>query len=101
MATVMESKLGEILAKEGKEMTDRMEKVVNSAKAAASETLEDGRVAAGRLWKRGQDAAQNAVEDGVTQTLRQVRRNPGRSIAIAFAAGAVFAMLAPKLVKKS
>ena len=79
-------------AKELKEMTGRIDKGVKKAKAA----LEDSKTAAGRFVKR----SQYAVEDGVTELVHQVKRNPLSSLAIAFAAGAVFAFLAPRLGKR-
>ncbi len=103
MATVLESgveAVGTYLDTEGKAMMNRMDKVVDNAKAAVEETIEDGKVAAERLLKRGREAVVSSVEDGMQQAVRQVKRNPGRSLAIAFAVGAVVGMLAPRLGKK-
>jgi ElaB/YqjD/DUF883 family membrane-anchored ribosome-binding protein len=103
MATVLESSVetvGTYLGTEGKAMMDRMDKVVDNAKAAVEETIEDSKIAAERLLKRGREAVVCTVEDGMQQAVRQVKRNPGRSLAVAFAVGAVVGMLAPKLTKR-
>jgi ElaB/YqjD/DUF883 family membrane-anchored ribosome-binding protein len=96
MATVLETYLG----KEGKQMNDRVEKIVNTAKAAVEETIEDGKIAAERLMKRGRDVMANAAEDRLNEAARHVKRNPGRSLAIAFAAGTLIGMLLPRLTKR-
>jgi ElaB/YqjD/DUF883 family membrane-anchored ribosome-binding protein len=71
------------------DVSKRIEKGVRNAKDAVSETLEDGKIAAERLLKR----SRYAVEDGIDETARTVKRNPFSSLAIAFAAGAAFALL--------
>ena len=75
------------------EAAKRVEKSLNDF----SEKLEDGRIAAERLLKR----SRYAVEDRLEDTARQIKRNPLGSLAIAFAAGAAFAFLAPHLGKNS
>jgi len=56
------------LAKEIKEAARRVEKGVNQAKAAVSETLEDGVVAARRLLKR----SRYTVEDGLEEAAHSI-----------------------------
>ncbi len=94
MATVLEgSKVGKgpkatcagtCLGSELRDAGSRVEKGVHKVKEAASETLADGKIAAERLLKHGR----YAVEDGVEEVVHQIKRNPVRSLAIAFAAGA-------------
>jgi len=87
------------LGGEVKETARRFEKGVDRAKVALSEKIEDGKTAANRLLKCGQ----YAVEDGMEETMHQIKRNPVGSLAIAFAAGAAFGFLAlflPRLGKK-
>lgn len=74
----------------------RMEKEVDKAKAAISAKLEDGKIAAERLLKRGR----YAVEDGIEQTAHDIKRHPFRSVAIGLAAGAVLGFLVPRIAKK-
>jgi ElaB/YqjD/DUF883 family membrane-anchored ribosome-binding protein len=74
----------------------RIEKGVNNAKAAISAKLEDGKIAAERLLKRGR----YAVEDGIEQTAHNVKRHPFSSVAIGLAAGAVLGFLVPRIAKK-
>ncbi len=78
------------------EVGKQIEKSVNHAKAAVAEKLEDGKIAAGRLLKRGR----YAVEDGIEETAHSVKHHPFSSLAIAFAAGATLAFLVPRLGKK-
>ena len=77
-------------------MTDQVEKVVHRAKAAVSGKIgavsgkiEDGRIAAERMLKRGR----YVVEDGVDTAVHQVKRNPVSSVLVAFAAGAMVGLL--------
>jgi ElaB/YqjD/DUF883 family membrane-anchored ribosome-binding protein len=79
------------------ELAERMEKGVDEAKAAVSEKLEDGQRAAERLMKRGR----YAVEDGVSEAAHHIKRHPGSSVAIAFAAGAALSFLFTALRKES
>jgi len=81
---------------EMQEAVRRVEKSVNAAKDAVSAKLDDGRIAAGRLVKRGRFA----VEDGIEETAQTVKRHPLSSIAIAFATGAALGFLAPRFSKK-
>jgi ElaB/YqjD/DUF883 family membrane-anchored ribosome-binding protein len=74
----------------------RIEEAVNDAQAAVSATLDDGRIAAERLLKRGR----YAVEDGIGETAHMIKRHPVSSFAIAFAAGAALGLLAPRFGKK-
>jgi ElaB/YqjD/DUF883 family membrane-anchored ribosome-binding protein len=66
-------------------------------KEAASETLADCKIVAERLLKHGR----YAVEDGIEEAVHQIKRNPVRSLAIAFAAGAVLGFLAPRLGRRT
>jgi len=84
------------LGNEIKETVQRVGKGVNKAKAAVSDKIEDGKLAAERLLKRGR----YAVEDGIDQTLHKIKRSPVSSIALAFTAGAVFGLLLSRPRKK-
>ena len=55
------------------DMTKRIERGVRDAKDAVSETLEDGKIAAERLLRR----SRYAMEDGIDETVRTVKRHPG------------------------
>lgn len=88
---------GTCFANEFRDMAARVEKGVKQVKTTASETLEDGKVAAERLLKRGR----YAVEDGVEEAAHQIKRNPLTALAIAFAAGAALGLLAPRMGRKS
>jgi len=76
---------------------EKIEKGVNGLKAAVSETLEDGKMAAERLLKRGR----YAVEDCMAETAHSIKHHPVSSLAIAFAAGAALGFLVPRAIKKS
>jgi ElaB/YqjD/DUF883 family membrane-anchored ribosome-binding protein len=78
-------------------MTDQVGKAVNRAKAAVSEKIDDGRIAAERMFKR----SRYAMEDGVDTAVRQVKRNPVSSVLVAFAAGAMVGLLAPHLGRRN
>jgi ElaB/YqjD/DUF883 family membrane-anchored ribosome-binding protein len=83
----------------GHEAAKRIEKGVNdvkAAKAAVSAKLEDSRMEAGRLLKKGR----YAVEDGVSEATQTIKRHPAGTLAIAFAAGAALGFLAPRAAKK-
>lgn len=106
MATVLNAKIEEGGKAPGaangfgkgiKTMSDYVEKGINQLKSALSDTIEDNKTAAGRLLKRGR----YAVEDGVEETIRTIKRNPVSAVAIAFAAGAVLSLLAARLGKKT
>jgi ElaB/YqjD/DUF883 family membrane-anchored ribosome-binding protein len=79
------------------EIARRIEKGINDAKAAVSEKLEDGKIAAERLIKQGR----YAVEDGLSELVHNVKRHPISFLGIAFAAGAVFGLLLAQTPKKS
>lgn len=81
---------------DAEEVAKRIEKGVNDAKAAVSAKLEDGKIAAERLLKRGR----YAVEDSVSETAHNVKRHPFGSLAIAFAAGAALGFFVPRSAKK-
>jgi ElaB/YqjD/DUF883 family membrane-anchored ribosome-binding protein len=82
---------------EVREMTDQVGKAVHRAKTAMSGKIDDGRIAAERLFKR----SCYAMEDGVDTAVRQVKRNPVSSVLIAFAAGAMVGLLAPHLGRRN
>jgi ElaB/YqjD/DUF883 family membrane-anchored ribosome-binding protein len=81
---------------DAKQVAKQFEKGVSDAKAAVVEKLEDGKVAAERLLKRGR----YAVEDCMTETAHTIKRHPVTSIAIAFAAGAALGLLVPRPTRK-
>ncbi len=78
------------------EAAKRIEKGVNDAKAAVSEKMDDAKIAAERLLKRGR----YAVEDGIGETAHMIKCHPVSSLAIAFAAGAALGLLVPRFAKK-
>lgn len=69
---------------------------LREAKAAVAETLDDSTVAARRVLKRSRYAVEECLED----TAHNIRRHPFGSLAIAFTAGATFALLVPRLGRK-
>lgn len=76
-----------------KDMTDRVEKGISRLKAV----IDDNRASAEKLLKRGR----YAVEDGVEETARAIKRNPFGFMAIAFVAGAAIGMLAPRIGRRA
>ncbi len=97
---VMDTDTGTYFGVGGKNMADRVDKMIDNARIAVGEKIEDGRIAAERMFKQSREAVGKAVEDGMTQTIRQVRRNPGRSLAVAFGMGAVVGAIAVRLTKR-
>jgi len=83
-------------AHDATELGKRIERAVDDAKDAVTAKLEEGKFAAERLLKRGQ----YAVEDGLEEAAHNIKRNPFGSLAIAFAAGAALAFLAPRVTRK-
>lgn len=81
---------------DARELGKRIERAADDAKAVVSEKLDDGRLAAERLLKRGR----YAVEDGIEEAAHNVKRNPFGALAIAFAAGAVVGFLAPRITRR-
>ena len=71
------------------EIARRIEKGINEAKAAVSEKLEDGKIAAERFLRH----SRYAVEDGLSELAHTIKRHPVSFLGIAFAAGAVFGLL--------
>lgn len=69
---------------------------LENVKTAVSEKLEDGKIAAERLLKRGR----YAVEDCMSETAHEIKHHPVSSLAIAFVAGAALGFLVPRSVKK-
>ena len=84
------------LGNEVKDAAQRIEKGVNDAKAAVSETLDDGVAAARRSLKR----SRYAVEDRLEEAAHNIKRHPFSSLAIGFAAGAALAFLVPRFGRK-
>ncbi len=78
------------------ELGKRLERAVDDAKDAVNAKLEDGKIAAERLLKRGR----YAVEDRLEEAAHNIKSNPFGSLAIAFAAGAALAFIAPRVAKK-
>ncbi len=77
-------------------MAGRIEKGFNHAKSTAFEEIETGKLAAGRILKRGR----HAIEDGVEEAVHGIKRHRAGSIAFALAAGAALGFLALLLVNK-
>jgi ElaB/YqjD/DUF883 family membrane-anchored ribosome-binding protein len=84
------------VGKEIKEAAQRVERSVSDARAAVSEKLDDGMVAARRLLKR----SRNTVRDGLEEAAHTIKQHPFRSLAIGFAAGAMLGFLMPRPKKK-
>jgi len=84
---------GKDITKGVKDMTDRVEKGISRLKAV----MEDNRATAEKLIKRGR----YAVEDGVEDTARAIKRNPFGFVAVAFLAGAAIGMLAPRIGRRA
>ena len=95
-ASSTEIRGGSCFGSDAKKVAKQFEKGVNDAKAAVAEKLEDGKVAAERLLKRGR----YAVEDCITETAHIIKRHPVTSIAIAFGAGAALGLLIPRPTRK-
>jgi len=66
-----------------KEKVQMLSKSVDKARAAVSDTIEDGKMAAERLMKRGR----YAVEEAVEQKVHDIRRKPLKAVALAFTSG--------------
>ncbi len=85
---------------EMKAAVERLESSFNASRAAVSEALEEGRISAERLLRRGRNAAEDYLDDATYQ----VKRNPGTAVALAFGAGAIagalFGLIAPQVTKK-
>ena len=83
-----------------KDAVGRLEKSFDASRAAISQTLEEGRISAERLLRRGRDTAEGYLDDATYQ----VKRNPGTAVALAFGAGAIagalFGLVAPQVAKK-
>jgi ElaB/YqjD/DUF883 family membrane-anchored ribosome-binding protein len=83
-------------AKEVKEAAPRVEKGVTDAKAAVSEKLDDGMVAARRLLKR----SRYIIEDKLEEAAHAIKQHPFRTLAVGFAAGALLGFLVPRPGRK-
>ena len=79
-----------------KEKVQLLAKNVDRAKAAVSDTIEDGKMAAERLLKRGRYAVENALE----QRIHEIRRKPMKAVALAFTSGLVVGFLVSCLRKR-
>ena len=71
------------------EIARRIERGIDDAKAAISETWAESKIAGERLIRRGRYAA----EDSLSELTRTIKRYPVQSLGIAFAVGAVFALV--------
>ena len=80
-----------------KEKVQLLAKNVDRAKAAVSDTIEDGKMAAERLLKRGR----YAVEDSVEDRIHQIRRKPLNAVAVAFTSGMAVGFIVSCLRKKA
>lgn len=83
--------------RDAEDAVKRIEKEIIGAKAAVSETIEDGKVAAERLLKR----SQYAVQDSVTEVAHKIKHYPFRSLAVALAAGVALGILLPRPLKRN
>jgi len=79
-----------------KERVQLLAKTADRAKAAVSDKIEDGKMAAERLLKRGR----YAVEDSVEERIHQIRRKPLKAVAVAFTSGMVVGFLMSRLRKR-
>ena len=79
-----------------KEAAMRVEKAFHDAKETVSTRLEDARMQAERLGKRGR----YAVEDGILEATHRIQRHPFNSVAIAFAAGSFCGFLGWHLIRR-
>ena len=89
----MENTCDELTAKERIQL---LTKSVDRAKAAVSDTIEDGKMAAERLLKRGRYAVQDTVE----QRVHDIRCKPLKAVALAFTSGLGIGILVSCLLKK-
>jgi len=79
-----------------KEKVQLLAKNVDRAKAAVSDTIEDGKMAAERLLKHGRYAVENTLE----QRIHEIRRKPMKAVALAFTSGLVVGFLVSCLRKR-
>lgn len=87
MKSVMDEPVTEIDA----EIARETEEVLNEAKTAIFEKLEDTKEAAKRLWKHGN----YALEDTVSELAHNIKKHPIGFLGFAFAAGTVLGLLLP------
>ncbi len=80
-----------------KEKVQLLAKSAGKARAAVSDTIEDGKMAAERLLKRGR----YAVEDTVEQCIHDIRRKPLKAVVLAFTSGVVVGLLVSCLRKEA
>ena len=85
------------LATDVKEAAERMEKRAQKAKAAFLDKVEDSKIAAERLVKRGR----YTLEDGFDEAIHNVKREPVKFLAVAFAAGAFLGFVMPRFGRRS
>ena len=71
------------------EITREMEEVLNAAKTAIFEKLEDTKEAAKRLLQHGS----YALEDTASELVHNIKKHPIGFLGLAFAAGTVFGLL--------
>ena len=73
-----------------------LENNVRESLDTVAERLEDSRIAARRLLKRGRYAVENGVED----TAQNIRRNPFGSLTLASSAGVAVGFVVSRVCKK-
>ena len=78
-----------------KETVARLGRGIDNAKAGISDRIEDGKMAAERLLRRGQYAVEGAVEESV----HGIRRKPISSVVLAFTVGIAVGFLVSWLRK--
>jgi ElaB/YqjD/DUF883 family membrane-anchored ribosome-binding protein len=84
-----------------KDAVGRMGKSFEASSAAVSEALDEGRISAERLLRRGRDAANDCLEDATDQVMQK----PGTAVALAFGvgvlAGVTFGLIALRVGKNN
>ncbi|MEQ1948030.1 MAG: hypothetical protein ABL995_12625 [Bryobacteraceae bacterium] len=78
------------------EMGRKFDRGLKEAKAAVEDKFEDGKREAQRFVKR----SRFAMEDKVLDSAYRMKKNPGTTLAAAFAAGAMLGFLIPRLGKR-
>jgi len=74
------------------EMAKQIGRTVHDAQIAVSDTLQEGKKTAERLWKN----SRTAINDCVGETAGNIKRHPFASVTIALAAGAVLGLVMPR-----
>jgi ElaB/YqjD/DUF883 family membrane-anchored ribosome-binding protein len=92
----VESSIGICCAPDIQRIAKQIEKGVHDARAKVSAEVENSKIAAERLLKRGR----YTVEDCISETAHTIKHHPFGFIVIAFAAGAALGFLAPRYARK-